>query len=597
MKTLKKYGALALIVSLILASVFVFSAVSAAAATENYTEYTETASHNSHLKVEPTAILEVNSADVLANIAAPVDPITPTVAIFTVDKDMKVSIGEEKQDFTTVFNTYLKGNVIPALKISDMDTANAFIAYMKNTYYIQDITIVSDQIDVIEKIYTDETCYVVNSVYDLTKLALPSNRYEFFRYIGEANAAGCNILMVNGRDANASEIAKYTAALSKVCWGRVDGKDAVTDVVGAVAAGCHGVVADNFTSLVRGIEKFKENGFARAQFIAAHRGITAYANENSLTALSAAANEGATHVEVDLQVTADGEIVLCHNSDAGATSTADAKTWVANQNSADLRKHTLNDYSELYGETFPTLDEVIHCLIDTDVIFIFELKLDNGSATAVTKLKGVEKMYSIISNYEAMQGRWMTITFFAPYAEQMKQISPDIPVGFLGNAKADNGVTWKNVPENEDITQIAQFIPFLRKYNVLLDMTNNSSTAKMIDAYLSRGYVINTWTFSDPSHFAIGANIATTDAAEMCAMMVNEVAIENNIQLTAADLTSGTAVVKCRTYNGWVEELRCKILLIERSEDEKTAKVVFFYIQEGDVPYGIYSNLTSVRIA
>ena len=48
--------------------------------------------------------------------------------------------------------------------------------------------------------------------------------------------------------------------------------------------------------------------------IIAHRGASAYSPENTLPAFELAARMGANEVELDAQLTSDGQVVLCHDT-------------------------------------------------------------------------------------------------------------------------------------------------------------------------------------------------------------------------------------------------------------------------------------------
>ncbi len=298
-------------------------------------------------------------------------------------------------------------------------------------------------------------------------------------------------------------------------------------------------------------------------------------------------------MEIDLQITSDGQLLICHESDAGARSTAPGGTWFAVNSSAKLRGYTLDDYSERYGETFPLLSEVVKLMKNTDVILILELKLDNGSASAVSGLKAIEKLKAVMDEYPEMAGRWFAITFFAPYAEEMRRVCPEIPVGFLGYAKADNGTAWSSQPA---MTAIGKKIAFLRKYNMTLDEELSAATYTTARNYLARGYTQNTWTFKDMSHFSGGANIATTDKAEEGAMLVRQVCPSGELKATSAQLASGKIQAQCKTYNGWNVEKECEIIPVAEVSPTEI-KAVLYYRQDAGSPYGIYSNLITLNIA
>lgn len=596
-----KILALFVMLTIILTAVSVsfVNLVSGAAA---YNDYVEAAAIDNGLKIDPVTVVEVNSSadlDSLATAQVPSD-----IVMMKIDKDMKVKLNQETKSFTEVFNDTIKGKSIPALYIDTEAVAEAFITYMKDTYYIKDIMVISPEFDVLEMIYSDDVCYIVNTIYDLTDITLSSNRYDFWTYIGSANTVGCNILMVNGMDKNLSTVAEYVSAMTKTCWAYIgDGDD--SDIVSAIASGSIGIVGNNLETLQDGIKVFENDGFARAQFVAAHRGITAYANENSLTSVAASANEGATHVEVDLQVTSDGRIILAHDSDAGMTSTAPNSTWFAIKSLGELRGYNLNSYSETYNEKFPTLEEIVEAVIDTDLILILELKLDDASDLAANTLNCINAMYDIMCRYKQMEGRWFTITFYAPYAVKMRTICPEIPVGFLGagiaNGNNDGGSDdviddyeiWQGVPAS---TSAKNYIPFLRKNNLVMDITKSENLYSASRQFVVRGYMINTWTYGDTTHFSTGINIATTDTAEKCAMLVKYIAESNEIRATKAQLNSGNLSAECTTYNGWKINYSCKIVYLDGNPNtDSEVKAVLYYTSAANL-YGIYSNLITVKV-
>jgi glycerophosphoryl diester phosphodiesterase len=62
------------------------------------------------------------------------------------------------------------------------------------------------------------------------------------------------------------------------------------------------------------------------RFVVAHRGASAVAPENTLAALESAIAAGAPMVEVDVQLTSDGEVVLFHDRTLGRTTTGRGRT-------------------------------------------------------------------------------------------------------------------------------------------------------------------------------------------------------------------------------------------------------------------------------
>ncbi len=573
--------------------------VGAADAVKKDTSRVSLSSYDSGLMIEPTMIFEPESYSGLSDAFS--ERKRPASVILTPDASMNVSLGNETKTLEQVYDDYIKDKFIPIVRIAD-STVDSFIEWQNETYAIDDMMVLSSDISVIGKIYRDKRCSLLNTVYDLTDAEISSDRYASAEYIGEANASGCNILMLDASDENFGTAAEYISALTKCCWGYVEDK---TEAVSAIADGAYGIVAKDTAILEESLENFSESGFARAQYLAAHRGITTYANENSLTAISASVNEGATHVEIDLQITADREIVLCHDGETNATSIAG--TYFEKATLAHLSKLTLGDYSEKYGESYPTLQEALALAENNDLIFILELKFSGGSTNVVDNLKPIDRLKEIMEAHPEMKGRWYAITFYAPFAERMKEIMPEIPVGYLGGATSgkeqDSGESgWGG--GHVDMTNISGKIAFLRKYNLVLDESYYAATDNTAAAYLARGYTQNTWTFENVSHFNVKGNIVTSNAAEKCSMLVKELGT-GDLRITRDDISKGQIEVPCRTYNGWIVNLNCNIILTE--ETSKEAYILLYYRQNWSYVtskdreeqtiegcYGIYSKLLKV---
>ena len=93
--------------------------------------------------------------------------------------------------------------------------------------------------------------------------------------------------------------------------------------------------------------------------VTAHRGSSGRAPENTLSALRAAIEDGADYAEIDVQETADGHVVLLHDTDLERIAGVDRKIWEVEL--AELKRY---DAGSWFGEAFrkervPTLEEAI----------------------------------------------------------------------------------------------------------------------------------------------------------------------------------------------------------------------------------------------
>ena len=63
-----------------------------------------------------------------------------------------------------------------------------------------------------------------------------------------------------------------------------------------------------------------KNTVQRRPLVWAHRGASGYAPENTLPAFQKAFQMGSDGIELDVQMTKDGELVVCHDETIGRTS-------------------------------------------------------------------------------------------------------------------------------------------------------------------------------------------------------------------------------------------------------------------------------------
>ena len=93
----------------------------------------------------------------------------------------------------------------------------------------------------------------------------------------------------------------------------------------------------------------------------AHRGASAYAPENTLEAFLLAAEHGADGVELDVQLTKDGEMVVVHDEEIDRVS--DGSGFVKDYTLAELKTLNFNKTHPEYQDVkIPTLREVYEAL-------------------------------------------------------------------------------------------------------------------------------------------------------------------------------------------------------------------------------------------
>lgn len=105
----------------------------------------------------------------------------------------------------------------------------------------------------------------------------------------------------------------------------------------------------------------------------AHRGASGYAPENTMPAFEKAVKMGADGIELDVQLTKDGELVVIHDETIDRTSNGSG--WVKDLTYAKLARYNYNKLHPEYANAkIPTLEEVYALVKPTGLTVNVELK-------------------------------------------------------------------------------------------------------------------------------------------------------------------------------------------------------------------------------
>lgn len=151
----------------------------------------------------------------------------------------------------------------------------------------------------------------------------------------------------------------------------------------------------------------------------AHRGASSQTPENTLTSFERALKIGVDLVELDVHMTADGEIVVIHDSTLDRTT--DSKGSVKELTLAQIKQADAGSWFDpkFTGEKVPTLGEVLD-LVWGKALTLIEIKPDDISTPVV---KAVEK-------YDAIDE--VVIQSFNPkVVKEVRAINPNIPTSLL----------------------------------------------------------------------------------------------------------------------------------------------------------------------
>ncbi|SRR5581483_1781778 len=158
--------------------------------------------------------------------------------------------------------------------------------------------------------------------------------------------------------------------------------------------------------------------------IFAHRGASAHAPENTLASFELALAQGADAVELDAKLSADGEVVVFH--DTTLDRTTDGTGRLAQKTLAELRSLDAGSFfSEKFrGEKIPLLSEVFEAVGKR--LFI-NVELTNYS-TPRDQL--VEKVCELVKKH-ALEDRVIFSSFLASNLKKAQRILPQVPRALL----------------------------------------------------------------------------------------------------------------------------------------------------------------------
>jgi glycerophosphoryl diester phosphodiesterase len=159
--------------------------------------------------------------------------------------------------------------------------------------------------------------------------------------------------------------------------------------------------------------------------VVAHRGASAQAPENTLAAIELAITDGADWVEIDVQETREGEIVVIHDSDLKRVGGRGLRVFDASLmelQSVDIGSWKDTSFSD---QRVPTLQQVL-ALCKDRIKIVIELKYygrERNFEASVAKL---------VDTY-GMQDQIVVMSLSYPGIQKMKSIRPDWTVGLLSS--------------------------------------------------------------------------------------------------------------------------------------------------------------------
>ena len=162
----------------------------------------------------------------------------------------------------------------------------------------------------------------------------------------------------------------------------------------------------------------------RKPLVWAHRGASAVRPENTMPAFAEAVKMHADGIELDVQLSKDGRVVVCHDEKINRTS--NKKGYVKDYTLAELKKFSFHNGMKAYaGVRIPTLEEVLELIKDTDMTLNIELKTNKFFYEGIE-----EKVLAAVGKY-GMAHRVIYSCFNHYTILNIMELSPEARTAFL----------------------------------------------------------------------------------------------------------------------------------------------------------------------
>lgn len=158
---------------------------------------------------------------------------------------------------------------------------------------------------------------------------------------------------------------------------------------------------------------------ATVPFIVAHRGYSGVFPENTLASFQGALDIGADYIELDVQLSKDGQVVVLH--DDTLQRTAGVEGTAADYTCEELTQMDVGSWfsTSYQGEKLPTLKQVLELVKESECRIYLELK-DIGD------VEGFEEAVLEVTKECDMTGRCMFASFNYNYLAHLKELNEEL---------------------------------------------------------------------------------------------------------------------------------------------------------------------------
>lgn len=488
--------------------------------------------------------------------------IRPSSAICYINKDgfMTDKDGHSFDElYSDIYGWYLKDKMIPVFYISDDESADSIIAFY-NTTLRYDMGVMSSNPALLSKV--KEFCAPLHMIMDYSSVS--DSDLVLKDMVAESNTVGANTIVISPSFAT-KENMFYMHARLKTVWVNDSGASDI-EIIRQVTDGAYASLVDDPYHTIELVKTVfsdnslnKKTNYNRPIMNIAHRGLCQTMWENSLEGCQAAYEKGATHIEIDIQVTKDKKLAIMHDDTIDRTTTGTGKIsdYTAEELKAFKITNTLSTTIPGEGVNIPMLDEIFDAFKGTSLVIVVEIKTSD--------IYCVEILKDYLEEAD-IKDQVIVISFYTAQLLRMKQQIPDIPCADLNSYSEGGFMNSMNM---------------LGGYNMVIDCNTANFSKGFTHKLAERGYAAWFWTYDNIQLIYDGMKKGvlglTNNMADSLTNAPRKLSLPNELEIEAESFNDITIEASYKNYlnEDSEEKLEAVPIYIKESEDHKSAEIIF----------------------
>ncbi len=510
----------------------------------------------------PAVIFEAESYLSLQNAMG--SDAVPDIVLFSADdRGMVEFAGAEDETGYSIEQvcSLLEGKSIPAVTVGSEAEGEALKTFLGGHAW-EDFYVVSSSADVLRSVRTAYPLVCGVLAADTRDLSAAGAGYAL---AGEACAALAQVVLLS--ETVSPDTVYEVQSRSVLAWIRTG--DTQTDVWEAFSKGGYGIVNGDPSAVWGVLTSLSKDTVCRPSYIVGHRGYPALYNENSVEGVSAAYEAGASHTEIDIHITADGELVVIHDSTLDRTT--DGTGNVETMRWEEISQYKLTDNADAEPSDIPLLSDMLAILREPEFenkLLVIEIKQNS--------LQLISALDTLLESYSDIRDRLVFISFYDAMISELAEQIPNIPRGYLGTLTAEN-YRSRLLPYNA----------FIDSDRTLMGFPSEDDLHGMIVS----GYAVWRWTYSGEDvivDIRNGFSGLTTDNVSGAAAVVSRFSAPQSVD--KKDVSDNKHTVTAVLYGGTEEKVSAEFIRI--SDDTGVFK--YTYETARYLPMVYYSAPVSV---